>query len=120
MGVFLNIKQQDSLYLLTGAWCSGVLDTNQYLQVDLGKEKIITRIAIQGRPEEKNYVSSFALNYSNDANNWIKLSKVRFLLVIIILRVCLTSIFFFVASMRMLHVSAKVSLDFHMKDISIS
>ena len=71
-----------TLSFVIGSWCSGVVDKNQYLQIDLVKETIVTKMAIQGRPEEEDYVSSFALLYSNDARIWTSSSKARLLLFI--------------------------------------
>lgn len=62
---------------LLGAWCSGITDKKQYLQIDLGVPKIVTKVAIQGRPQESDYVSSFAVFYSNDTVQFTDTFKVR-------------------------------------------
>jgi hypothetical protein len=45
------------------AWTSAVSDFQQYLIIDLGVTRNITRIAIQGRPHHSEYVSEFSVSY---------------------------------------------------------
>lgn len=45
------------------AWTSKTSDFQQYLIIDLGVTKNITRIAIQGRPHQSEYVSEFTISY---------------------------------------------------------
>lgn len=45
------------------AWTSQVSDFQQYLIIDLGATKNVTRIAIQGRPHQSEYVSEFTISY---------------------------------------------------------
>jgi hypothetical protein len=45
------------------AWTSQVSDFQQYLIIDLGQTKNITRISIQGRPHHSEYVSEFSISY---------------------------------------------------------
>ena len=53
------------------AWASGIIDKHQYLQVDLGQIRILTRVATQGRPYlVTNWVKRYAILYSNDGTNW--------------------------------------------------
>ena len=61
---------------ISGAWCSGISDGNQYLQIDFGMMKIITKIGVQGRPQINNYVSSYKLFHSTNLVNWTSSSKV--------------------------------------------
>lgn len=45
------------------AWTSSVSDFQQYLIVDLGVTRNITRVSIQGRPHHSEYVSEFSISY---------------------------------------------------------
>lgn len=45
------------------AWSSRISDFQQYLIIDLGVTRNITRIAIQGRPHHSEYVSEFSVSY---------------------------------------------------------
>lgn len=63
--------------LLTGTgWCAQASKmTNlgsEYLQVDLGVVKNITKVATQGRYNVNQWVTQYSLSYSNDAASWIK------------------------------------------------
>lgn len=63
-------------YLRLGAWCSGITDVNQYLQIDLGMMKIVTKIGVQGRPQSNDYVSSYKVSHSTNLVNWTSSWKV--------------------------------------------
>ena len=63
-------------YSLLGAWCSGITDVSQYLQIDFGMMKIITKIGVQGRPQSNDYVSSYKVFHSTNLVNWTSSSKV--------------------------------------------
>lgn len=45
------------------AWTSATSDFQQYLIIDLGATKNVTRISIQGRPHHSEYVSEFSISY---------------------------------------------------------
>lgn len=45
------------------AWTSATSDFQQYLIIDLGQTKNVTRISIQGRPHHSEYVSEFSISY---------------------------------------------------------
>ena len=47
------------------AWCAEIQNQNQYLQVDFGKERIVSGIAIQGDPKSDRWVKTFQLEYGN-------------------------------------------------------
>lgn len=56
----------DAYSELAGSWVAGVVDTNQWLQVDMGTPYRFTRVYIQGRPEADEWVTSFKILYYND------------------------------------------------------
>lgn len=57
----------------SGVWSAYILDTNQWLQVDLGihSNSTITRVATQGRTYVHNqWVTKYKLQHSNDGMNF--------------------------------------------------
>ncbi len=52
--------------LKTGAWSARTNDTNQWLQIDLIGQYIVTRVATQGRNSYYQWVTKYKLQYSND------------------------------------------------------
>lgn len=54
------------------AWCAGENNANQYLQVDLGRSRTVSRVASQGHPGSAFWVTSFGLAYSVDGIFWRK------------------------------------------------
>ena len=61
-----NIKTRGS----TASWSSGSDAIGQYLQIDLGKERVVNKIATQGRPSADQWVTSYKLLFSLDGANW--------------------------------------------------
>ena len=53
-----------------GGWSAGQVDTNQWLQVDLGSQHWVTRLAIQGRNGYSQWVTKFNLQYSDDGGTF--------------------------------------------------
>ncbi|XP_052093811.1 neurexin-4-like isoform X2 [Mytilus californianus] len=54
----------------TGAWTASILDTNQYLGIDLGGEYILTDIWTQGRQGSGEFVTEFYIAFSSDKTTW--------------------------------------------------
>ena len=52
------------------AWASWYNNAGQWIQVDLGEERMTNGIAIQGRHDAGQWVTSFTVSYSNDLNTW--------------------------------------------------
>ena len=50
-----------------GGWLSKWNDKDQFLQVHFGGWRKVTRIAIQGREDENQWVESFSLSYGYDS-----------------------------------------------------
>ena len=63
-----NIKKSG----YAGAWCTRQNTIGQYLQIDLGKERVVNKIATQGRPSAINihWVTSYKLLFSSDGAKW--------------------------------------------------
>ena len=54
-----------------GSWSATTSDVNQWLQVDLGTQYTkVTRVATQGRNGYSQWVTKYALQYSNDGVNF--------------------------------------------------
>ncbi|XP_068723113.1 protocadherin Fat 4-like isoform X1 [Montipora capricornis] len=53
-----------------GAWCAGVNNEQQYLQIDFRGMRKVTEIASQGRPASKDYVANFKLSFSLDGSTF--------------------------------------------------
>ena len=49
-----------------GGWSAGILEENQWLQIDLGSYTTVTRVATQGRNVVSQWVTKYRLQYSND------------------------------------------------------
>ena len=56
----------------TGSWSALQNTIGQYLQNDLGKERVVKKIATQGRPSTVyfQWVTSYKLLFSSDGANW--------------------------------------------------
>ena len=66
---YLGRLHLDSIYAWpnhTGGWTAGTNDVNQWLQIDLGIEYNITRVATQGRQDLPHWVTKYNLQYSDD------------------------------------------------------
>ncbi|KAJ7386460.1 metalloendopeptidase [Desmophyllum pertusum] len=51
-------------------WCAAKKSKEEYLQVDLGQIKTVSKILIQGRGTWYNWVTGFFLQYSDDGQRW--------------------------------------------------
>lgn len=54
----------------TGSWTASILDTNQYLGIDLGGDYLLTDLWTQGRQGSGEYVTEFYLAFSSDKTTW--------------------------------------------------
>ena len=48
------------------AWCPDIVDANQWVQVDLGVQRLVTGVVIQGRGDTNHKVTKFTVQISND------------------------------------------------------
>ncbi len=80
----LNIQQKKQTII---AWRPRKMDSNEYLVVDFQSRVIITSLATQGRRAAREYVTLYALQYSDNGQNWFyytdqhKIIMVRFFFV---------------------------------------
>ena len=69
-----------------GSWSTSQNAIGQYLQIDLGKERVVNKIATQGRPSYDEWVTSYKLLFSSNGTNWdeyqnngvVKVNAVKF------------------------------------------
>ena len=54
----------------TGAWSAKTNDKGQWIQVNLGKMKEITKIGLQGRQDYSQWVTKYKVSYSKDGQNF--------------------------------------------------
>ena len=55
-----------------GAWCVKTKDTNQWIQIDLGRPTTVTKVATQGRQDCcDQWVISYAVSYSLISPYWV-------------------------------------------------
>ena len=53
-----------------GSWSALQNNNGQYLQIDLGKERVVNKIATQGRPSYDQWVTSYKLLFSSNGAKW--------------------------------------------------
>ncbi|KAK7092596.1 neurexin-4-like isoform X2 [Littorina saxatilis] len=58
------------LYDTAGAWSPKVQNAYEWLQIDFGRQFIITKLHTQGRRGSDEYVSEFFLEFSDDSTTW--------------------------------------------------
>ena len=63
----LNFKATTNRH---GAWASGPLDLNQWLQVDFKRSTLITGISTQGRQDANEHVTTYTISSSDDGKNF--------------------------------------------------
>ena len=66
----LNNVPVDPIEIDGGSWASGTNSAGQWLQVDLGEVKVLTKVATQGRPNYDQWVTSYKIALSKDAIQW--------------------------------------------------
>ncbi|CAH3021697.1 unnamed protein product [Porites evermanni] len=53
-----------------GSWSADLNEAGQWLQIDLGEEKVLTDFATQGRPSSRQWVTSYTIMFSLDSVKW--------------------------------------------------
>ena len=61
-----NIQKSGS----SGSWSAHRNVIGQYLQIDLGKERVVNKIATQGTPSDDQWVTSYKLLFSSNGAKW--------------------------------------------------
>ena len=74
----LDQSSQPSNFTGIGAWSAALKNENQWIQADLGAQKMVTGVMLQGRedcchqflPLDGQWVTKFKVEYSDDEENW--------------------------------------------------
>ena len=53
-----------------GSWSANLKEAGQWLQIDLGEERLLTNFATQGRPSRPQWVTSYKISFSSDSVKW--------------------------------------------------
>ena len=53
-----------------GSWSANLKEAGQWLQIDLGEERLLTNFATQGRPSSPQWVTSYTILFSSDSVKW--------------------------------------------------
>lgn len=53
-----------------GSWSADLKEAGQWLQIDLGEERLVTKLATQGRPSFPQWVTSYTILFSSDNVKW--------------------------------------------------
>ena len=69
--MFSNYLLSEALGSLAGAWVAGILDTDQYLQVDIRKPYRFRKVHIQGRADAEEWITSFKIWYDAGNYTWV-------------------------------------------------
>lgn len=69
----------------TGSWSAASNQVGEWLQIDLGEERVVTKLATQGRPFEYNqWVKSYKVLFSSDETSWREYKENGFVKVIVV------------------------------------
>ena len=53
-----------------GCWVARTLNQGEWLQIDLGEERLLTKLATQGRPSFDQWVRTYKILFSSDGTSW--------------------------------------------------
>ena len=53
-----------------GSWSAASNEAGQWLQIDLGEERLVTKLATQGRPSWDQWVTSYTILFSSHNVKW--------------------------------------------------
>ena len=54
----------------SGSWSAASNEAGQWLQIDLGEERLVTKLATQGRPSWDQWVTSYTILFSSHNVKW--------------------------------------------------
>lgn len=67
----IKTSSSASNFTATDPWCSTKADDKQFIAFDLGEDFSLSKVAIQGKIDDKNrYIEAFTMDYSSDAKKW--------------------------------------------------
>ena len=53
-----------------GSWSADLNEAGQWLQIDLGEERVLTNFTTHGRPSSPQWVTSYTILFSSDSVKW--------------------------------------------------
>ena len=68
----------------TGSWSAASNQVGEWLQIDLGKERVVTKLATQGRFQHTQWVKSYKILFSSDGTTWKEYKENGFVKVIVV------------------------------------
>ena len=54
----------------TGSWSAASNQVGEWLQIDFGEERVVTKLATQGRPSMDQWVRSYKILFRSDGTSW--------------------------------------------------
>ena len=65
-----NYQAANAILNQEGAWIPLTNDQNQWLQIDLHRQILVSGVVIQGRPDVKSWVTRYQFEYALDGISW--------------------------------------------------
>ena len=69
-GTFQRFDAANAVLNQEGAWVPETNDQNQWLQIDLHRQLLVSGVVIQGRPDTKKWVTRYRVKYALDRVSW--------------------------------------------------
>lgn len=68
----IKTSSSQTNFTATDPWCPSIVDEKQFMAIDLGEDFSISKIATQGKVDDKDrYITNYGLEYSSDAKKWV-------------------------------------------------
>ena len=65
-----SFKAADAILNQKGAWVPATYDQNQWLQIDLHRQILVSGIVMQGRSDVQKWVTRYRVKYALDGVSW--------------------------------------------------
>ena len=65
-----NFQAANAILNQEGAWVPATNDLNQWLQIDLHRQLLVSGVVIQGRSDVKRWVTRYQVEYALDGVSW--------------------------------------------------
>ena len=69
-GSWLGRLNNVPIGVFRGSWSAASNEAGQWLQIDLGEERLVTKLATQGRSDSAQWVTSYKILFSSDNVKW--------------------------------------------------
>ena len=70
-----NFQAANAILNQGGAWVPAINDQNQWLQIDLRRQLLVSGVVIQGRPDIQEWVTRYKVEYALDGVSWETVTK---------------------------------------------